>query len=119
MITALALSVWPSTATAPSGVSVPNPSTTVNLSPLEQSRQALVQGWTRSRYCRLLTSRPPALRPRQARSRNRPHGVKNTVRMGRLTGPAEEVARVVHLLAADASGYITGQVWGANGGLDM
>jgi len=25
----------------------------------------------------------------------------------------------VHLLAADASGYITGQVWGVNGGLDM
>ena len=31
----------------------------------------------------------------------------------------EEVARVVHFLAADASGYITGQVWGVNGGLDM
>jgi hypothetical protein len=25
----------------------------------------------------------------------------------------------VHFLAADASGYITGQVWGVNGGLDM
>ena len=31
----------------------------------------------------------------------------------------EEVARVVHFLAADASSYITGQVWGVNGGLDM
>lgn len=31
----------------------------------------------------------------------------------------EEVARVVHFLAADASGYITGQVWGVNGGMDM
>jgi hypothetical protein len=25
----------------------------------------------------------------------------------------------VHFLAADASGYITGQVWGVNGGMDM
>jgi NAD(P)-dependent dehydrogenase (short-subunit alcohol dehydrogenase family) len=38
--------------------------------------------------------------------------------MGRL-GEPEEIARVVHFLAADASGYITGQVWGVNGGLDM
>jgi NAD(P)-dependent dehydrogenase (short-subunit alcohol dehydrogenase family) len=34
-------------------------------------------------------------------------------------GKPEEVARVVHFLAADASSYITGQVWGVNGGLDM
>lgn len=38
--------------------------------------------------------------------------------LGRLGRP-EEVARVVHFLAADASSYITGQVWGVNGGLDM
>ena len=38
--------------------------------------------------------------------------------LGRL-GKPEEVARVVHFLAADASGYVTGQVWGVNGGLDM
>ena len=37
---------------------------------------------------------------------------------GRL-GRAEEVARVVHFLAADASSYITGQVWAVNGGMDM
>jgi NAD(P)-dependent dehydrogenase (short-subunit alcohol dehydrogenase family) len=37
---------------------------------------------------------------------------------GRLGRP-EEVARIVHILAADASSYITGQVWGVNGGLDM
>jgi acetoacetyl-CoA reductase/3-oxoacyl-[acyl-carrier protein] reductase len=37
---------------------------------------------------------------------------------GRLGRP-EEVARIVHFLAADASSYITGQVWGVNGGLDM
>ncbi|MDN5796003.1 MAG: 3-oxoacyl-ACP reductase FabG [Intrasporangium sp.] len=40
------------------------------------------------------------------------------VPVGRLGDP-EEVARVVHFLAADASGYITGQVWGVNGGMDM
>jgi NAD(P)-dependent dehydrogenase (short-subunit alcohol dehydrogenase family) len=34
-------------------------------------------------------------------------------------GTPEEVARVVHFLAADASSYITGQVWSVNGGLDM
>jgi acetoacetyl-CoA reductase len=38
--------------------------------------------------------------------------------LGRL-GKPEEVARVVHFLAADASSYVTGQVWGVNGGLDM
>jgi NAD(P)-dependent dehydrogenase (short-subunit alcohol dehydrogenase family) len=45
-------------------------------------------------------------------------GIKSKIPMGRLCEP-EEVARVVHFLAADASGYITGQVWGVNGGLDM
>jgi 3-oxoacyl-[acyl-carrier protein] reductase len=44
--------------------------------------------------------------------------IKGTIPMGRLAAPWE-VARVVHFLAADASGYITGQVWGVNGGLDM
>jgi acetoacetyl-CoA reductase/3-oxoacyl-[acyl-carrier protein] reductase len=34
-------------------------------------------------------------------------------------GMPEEVARVVHFLAADASSYITGQVWSVNGGMDM
>ena len=38
--------------------------------------------------------------------------------LGRLGKPAE-VARIVHFLAADASSYITGQVWGVNGGMDM
>jgi acetoacetyl-CoA reductase/3-oxoacyl-[acyl-carrier protein] reductase len=37
---------------------------------------------------------------------------------GRL-GQAEDIARVVHFMAADASSYITGQVWAVNGGLDM
>jgi NAD(P)-dependent dehydrogenase (short-subunit alcohol dehydrogenase family) len=37
----------------------------------------------------------------------------------RRVGRPEEVARVVHFLAADASSYITGQVWAVNGGLDM
>jgi len=37
----------------------------------------------------------------------------------RRVGRPEEVARVVHFLAADAASYITGQVWAVNGGLDM
>jgi 3-oxoacyl-[acyl-carrier protein] reductase len=38
--------------------------------------------------------------------------------VGRLCRP-QEIARVVHFLASDASAYITGQVWGVNGGMDM
>ena len=38
--------------------------------------------------------------------------------LGRF-GKPEEIARVVHFLAADASSYITGQIWGGNGGMDM
>lgn len=34
-------------------------------------------------------------------------------------GTPQEVARVVHFLAADASSYITGQTWSVNGGMDM
>jgi acetoacetyl-CoA reductase/3-oxoacyl-[acyl-carrier protein] reductase len=44
--------------------------------------------------------------------------IRLTIPVGRLCQP-EEIARVVHFLAADASAYITGQVWGVNGGLDM
>ena len=44
--------------------------------------------------------------------------IKSQIPVGRLCRP-EEVARVVHFLAADQSAYITGQVWGVNGGLDM
>jgi len=44
--------------------------------------------------------------------------IKGTIPAGRLARP-EEIARVVHFLAADSSGYITGQVWSVNGGLDM
>jgi NAD(P)-dependent dehydrogenase (short-subunit alcohol dehydrogenase family) len=39
-------------------------------------------------------------------------------RLGRLGRP-DEIARVVCFLAADQSAYITGQIWAANGGLDM
>jgi 3-oxoacyl-[acyl-carrier protein] reductase len=44
--------------------------------------------------------------------------IKGTIPLGRLARP-EEIARVVHFLAADASSYITGQVWAVNGGMDM
>ena len=44
--------------------------------------------------------------------------IRSQIPLRRLGRP-EEVARVVHFLAADASSYITGQVWGVNGGLDM
>lgn len=37
----------------------------------------------------------------------------------RRLGTPQEVARVVTFLAEDASSYITGQVWGINGGMDM
>ena len=45
-------------------------------------------------------------------------GIRAQVPMGRLGRP-EEVARVVHFLCADASSYVTGQVWAVNGGMDM
>lgn len=44
--------------------------------------------------------------------------ILSQIPLGRL-GKPEEVARIVHFLAADASSYITGQVWGVNGGMDM
>jgi 3-oxoacyl-[acyl-carrier protein] reductase len=44
--------------------------------------------------------------------------IRSQIPLDRLSRP-EEIARVVHFLAADASAYITGQVWGVNGGLDM
>ena len=45
-------------------------------------------------------------------------GLRAKIPLGRLGRP-EEIGRVVHFLAADASSYITGQIWGVNGGLDM
>jgi acetoacetyl-CoA reductase/3-oxoacyl-[acyl-carrier protein] reductase len=44
--------------------------------------------------------------------------VADSIPLKRLGRP-EEIARVVHFLCADASSYITGQVWGVNGGLEM
>jgi NAD(P)-dependent dehydrogenase (short-subunit alcohol dehydrogenase family) len=44
--------------------------------------------------------------------------IRKQIPLGRL-GKPEEVARVVGFLAADESAYITGQIWAANGGLDM
>jgi NAD(P)-dependent dehydrogenase (short-subunit alcohol dehydrogenase family) len=45
-------------------------------------------------------------------------GIKAKIPLGRLGRP-EEIGRVVHFLCADESSYITGQVWGINGGMDM
>ena len=45
--------------------------------------------------------------------------IKSTIPVGQRLCRPEEIARVVHFLAADASAYIIGQVWGVNGGLDM
>jgi acetoacetyl-CoA reductase/3-oxoacyl-[acyl-carrier protein] reductase len=44
--------------------------------------------------------------------------IRAQIPLGRLGRP-EEVARVVHFLSADASAYITGQVWAVNGGQEM
>ncbi|CAN5800202.1 beta-ketoacyl-ACP reductase [soil metagenome] len=44
--------------------------------------------------------------------------IRSQIPLRRLCRP-EEIARVVHFLAADAASYITGQVWGVNGGMDM
>ena len=44
--------------------------------------------------------------------------IRAQIPLGRLGRP-EGIARVVHFLAADASSYITGQVWEVSGGMDM
>ena len=44
--------------------------------------------------------------------------IRDDVPLGRLGRP-EEVARVVHLLVADAAGCLTGQVSAVTGGQDM
>ena len=63
---------------------------------------------------------PGLRRDRDARARagegDRPD--QRQIPAGRL-GQPEEIARVVHFLGADAAGYITGQVWGVNGGMEM
>jgi len=45
-------------------------------------------------------------------------GIKANIPLRRL-GKPDEIARVVHFLASDESSYITGAVWGVNGGMDM
>jgi NAD(P)-dependent dehydrogenase (short-subunit alcohol dehydrogenase family) len=45
-------------------------------------------------------------------------GIKKEIPVGRLGRP-DEIARVVHFLAGDQSSFITGAVWGVNGGMDM
>jgi NAD(P)-dependent dehydrogenase (short-subunit alcohol dehydrogenase family) len=44
--------------------------------------------------------------------------IRGQILVGRF-GQPEEIARVVAFLAADASAYITGQIWAVSGGLDM
>jgi acetoacetyl-CoA reductase/3-oxoacyl-[acyl-carrier protein] reductase len=44
--------------------------------------------------------------------------IRKQIPLGRL-GQPDEVARVVHFLCDDASGYVTGQVWAVNGGMEM
>jgi NAD(P)-dependent dehydrogenase (short-subunit alcohol dehydrogenase family) len=44
--------------------------------------------------------------------------IKSQIPLGRLGRP-DEVARVVHFLAADQSSYITGTIFAVNGGMDM
>ncbi len=44
--------------------------------------------------------------------------MRSQIPLGRL-GHADEIGRVVHFLCADASSYITGQVWAVNGGQEM
>ncbi len=45
-------------------------------------------------------------------------GIKAKIPVGRLGRP-DEIARVVHFLVGDQSSFITGAVWGVNGGMDM
>jgi 3-oxoacyl-[acyl-carrier protein] reductase len=45
-------------------------------------------------------------------------GIKAKIPVRRFGRP-DEIARVVHFLAADQSSFITGAVWGVNGGMDM
>jgi acetoacetyl-CoA reductase/3-oxoacyl-[acyl-carrier protein] reductase len=44
--------------------------------------------------------------------------ITSQIPVGRLGRP-DEIARVVHFLASDYSSFITGQVWGVNGGQEM
>lgn len=44
--------------------------------------------------------------------------IKGNIPMARLGRP-EEISRVIRFLASDDSSYITGQVWGVNGGMHM
>ena len=55
----------------------------------------------------------------QARWRAAALAVSMAFKAAGASSASVAIARVVHFLAADAPAYITGQVWGVNGGLDM
>ena len=66
-------------------------------------------------------SHPRPDRDRHGRHDPAVHGGRRSwseIPMHRM-GQPDEIARVVSFLAQDASGYITGQIWGVNGGIDM
>ena len=82
---------------------------------LRASGQARHAGWADGER-----RHPGADRDRHGRHDPPVHGdpLLEEIPMHRM-GQPDEVARVVGFLAQDASGYITGQVWGVNGGFDM
>ena len=66
------------------------------------------------------TVAPGLHRDRDARAHPREGArrIKAKIPVGRLGRP-DEIARVVHFLVGDQSSFITGAVWGVNGGMDM
>ncbi len=57
-------------------------------------------------------------RDARAHTREGARGIKDKIPVGRLGRP-DEIARVVHFLVGDQSSFITGAIWGVNGGIDV
>ena len=66
------------------------------------------------------TVAPGSSRPRCSSTfpRRCSRGSRTKIPVGRLGRP-DEIARVVHFLVGDQSSFITGAIWGVNGGMDM